>query len=274
MHLRSRGLGTDLLIAGFDGELLDRGDYLVALTPANPTFWFGNFVLFRDAPRPGERERWERVFAEEVGSRPGVGHVNLLFDRTDGEVGAAEEFVDGGYLLLRDLFLRATGTRPTERRVPGAVVRPLEGDAEWAQALAVLHATAPGDQEPAGFRAFQTRNHARYRRMAEAGFGFVYGAFEGDRVVATMGIFGPDGLSRCQTVATHPDFQRRGYAASLVHGACEHARAELGSREIWMRADAEGGARRVYERVGFEQAEQVAALARARPPDGPGAAPG
>ena len=47
-----------------------------------------------------------------------------------------------------------------------------------------------------------------------------------------------------------------------MHGACEHARTELGCDEIWIRADPDGDAMRIYERLGFELAEHANSWAR------------
>lgn len=265
MPLRSAGLATELMLARFDGEVVEREEHVVVRTPSNPRFWFGNFVLFAGPPAPGDGARWERIFAAEIGGRPGVEHVNLAWDAVAGEVGAASELVAAGYELIRGVFLAAERTRPAAR---DATVRPLATEAEWRAALAVHHAVAdPGASgvDPGGVRAFQAAQHARYRLMAAAGFGHAYGAFVDGRLVGTMGVFGPDERAdavRCQSVAVHPDFQRRGLGAALVHGACGHALAATGAGRVWMYGDPDGRARRVYEAVGFRPEEHVAALAR------------
>jgi len=37
MKVHSLGYQTDLIFPAFDGEVIDRGDYLVIKTPSNPT---------------------------------------------------------------------------------------------------------------------------------------------------------------------------------------------------------------------------------------------
>ena len=39
MIIRSLGYCTDLFFPRFDGEVIDRGDFLIIRTPANPTFY-------------------------------------------------------------------------------------------------------------------------------------------------------------------------------------------------------------------------------------------
>ena len=70
-NLRCRGLATDLMIAEMDGEVRVCEDYVVARTPASPNFWWGNFVLFREAPKAGQVRKWEGVFDEEIGGSGG-----------------------------------------------------------------------------------------------------------------------------------------------------------------------------------------------------------
>ena len=53
----SAGWRTDLIFARFDGELIERPDCLVVRTPANPSFWWGNFLLFDHAPKAGWARR-------------------------------------------------------------------------------------------------------------------------------------------------------------------------------------------------------------------------
>ena len=48
---RSLGWRTDLIFARFDGKVAPRSDHLVIRTPPNPTFWWGNSLLFDHAPR-------------------------------------------------------------------------------------------------------------------------------------------------------------------------------------------------------------------------------
>ena len=65
-------------------------------------FRFGNFLLFDDAPRPGDGERWERLFEREFADEPRVRHCTLRWDRPDGETGAmTEEFTARGYTRSR-----------------------------------------------------------------------------------------------------------------------------------------------------------------------------
>ena len=61
----------------------DHGDHLVVRTPANPSFWWGNFILVaRHRPAPVDATRWRALFAREF---PDAGHCAIGVDSVDGE---------------------------------------------------------------------------------------------------------------------------------------------------------------------------------------------
>jgi hypothetical protein len=67
VDVASLGFQTDLMIRRLAGSVIvDRREYLVVRTPANPGFWWGNFLLFPAPSRPGE-------VADELGPVPGNG---------------------------------------------------------------------------------------------------------------------------------------------------------------------------------------------------------
>jgi len=66
MQVSSLGFRTDLMIRRMAGSVVeDRGDWLVVRTLANPTFWWGNFLLFPTPPATGDIRRWITVFRTE-----------------------------------------------------------------------------------------------------------------------------------------------------------------------------------------------------------------
>ena len=74
MRVQSLACQTDLNLTQFDGQIIDRGHYLVVVTPSNPTYFWGNYLLFDDPPSPRDFARWQSLFATEIGNRPGIVH--------------------------------------------------------------------------------------------------------------------------------------------------------------------------------------------------------
>jgi ribosomal protein S18 acetylase RimI-like enzyme len=268
MRVTSRGLATNLVLAGFDGEVV-HGQYVAVRTPSNPAFWWGNFVLFGELP-PGERiEDWEATFDREVGRPvPGVEHRHFAWDTIQCELGDAQAFVARGYALGRDIFLSLSAERvlrsPHHRR--DIVVRPIAGDAEWAAALALQHESLTPERDTPSFRAYQSAELRRARAMTESGFMQWFGAFARERLVAGMGLCVQQGVGRCQAVATSPSDRRQGHSSTLVHDVSAYGFERMGATEIWIMTDEDNPAARVYRAVGFEDAERVASLSMSRRP--------
>jgi hypothetical protein len=49
----SLGWRSHLIFPRFDGHVTAREHYLLVRTPHDPTYWWGNFLLFDHAPREG-----------------------------------------------------------------------------------------------------------------------------------------------------------------------------------------------------------------------------
>src|SRR3954451_484204 len=60
------GWHTDLAVRRLDGSTIEeRADHVVVRTPANPLFYWGNFVLVTDPDSLDDPERWLAVFESE-----------------------------------------------------------------------------------------------------------------------------------------------------------------------------------------------------------------
>ena len=77
MSIQSLGYRTDLFFSRLSGEVTDNGEYLCIRTPSNPTYWWGNYLLFKRAPRLGDaphgrggRERREERHRQAAARRP------------------------------------------------------------------------------------------------------------------------------------------------------------------------------------------------------------
>jgi len=59
MQVQSLGYRTDLVVRRLAGsQLVEAGDHLVVRTPANPSFYWGNFILVGGGCDPGDHNRW------------------------------------------------------------------------------------------------------------------------------------------------------------------------------------------------------------------------
>lgn len=260
MQVQSLGFRTELFFPQFDGHITDRGDYLVVLTPTNPTFFWGNFLLFAQAPRPGDFERWQTVFRREIGEQINAHHMAFAWDTITGDAGEIQPFLDNGFNFMESVVLTTRQVHPPPKLNHEVTVRPLGEDWEWAKALENQILCRDPDHSLEGYTLFKQQQMARYRAMARAGWGQWFGAFLDKQLVADLGLYCRDGIGRFQNVGTHPDFRRRGICGTLVYQAACYGFDTLKAQTLVMIADEHYHAAKIYESIGFSPTEHLVAL--------------
>lgn len=248
MEIVNLGYRTDLMLLQLAGsEVADRGEYLVVRTPANPTFWWGNFLLFAADFGPADVDARLQTFHAEF---PAAKHVAFGIDTIDGVVGAADALAAAGLSLERNTVMTASEVRAPARPNTEATYRPLASDDDWAQLLVLTLVCSPSDTP--GYAEFTRRKTLAERGLVEAGRATWFGAFDGDRLQASLGLVTDgSGVARFQNVQTHPDDRGRGLASSLVHRASTYGLSELGAHTLVMVADPDYLAIRIYRALGF-----------------------
>jgi GNAT superfamily N-acetyltransferase len=253
----SLGFRTDVALRVLEGaEVADRGDHLVVRTPANPGFWWGNFVLLAAPPGPGTASTWLARFAAEF---PAARHVAFGVDTTDGPAAAPADFLAAGLEPQRATVLTCTAIRPPPQPNAEAEFRPLASDADWRQS-GDLGLRCYGDD---GSPEYRDRRIAARRRLTRTGRGAWFGAFSGGRLVAQLGMCDAGGgLARYQDVETDPAARRQGLAGTLVWHAGRYGHEILGAGTLVIVADPAGVAIRVYRACGFADRERQFTLER------------
>lgn len=260
MEVQSLGYRTDLIFPEFDGEIIDRGSYLVILTPSNPTYHWGNFLLFPNPPGKDDFNNWKSIFAREIGSRLNVKHIAFGWDTVEGQLGEVRPFLDEGFNLNQSVVLTAHQVKIPPKYNREVIIRPVTEDWEWEQAVENQIACRPSEFGLPGYRVFKQAQMARYRQMTRAGLGAWFGAFLEKRLVADLGVFVTDTIGRFQQVETHPDYRRRGICGALVYQASCYALEHMKVGTLVMAADENYHAARIYESLGFKPKEYQASL--------------
>jgi GNAT superfamily N-acetyltransferase len=256
VRVRSLGFRTDLELRALEGATIDdRGDYLVIRSPDNPDFWWGNFVLLRDPPKTGGT--WLARFAAEF---PAARHIAIGVDTTaEALVVVPVEFMAAGLEPQRATVLTASDIRPPPHLNTDAEIRLLDSDADWQQSVGLAVRCFDGG-EPGDY--LERRAVAR-RRLTRAGAGAWFGAFDGGRLIAQLGLFDVgDGYARYQHVETDPAARRQGLAGTLVWYAGRYGREVLGARTLVIVADPADVAIRVYRACGLTDRESQLSFER------------
>jgi GNAT superfamily N-acetyltransferase len=253
MQATSLGFLTDVALRVAEGaEVTDRGDCLVVRSPDNPAFWWGNFLLL--AAWPGDNDGWLDRFAAEF---PQARHVAIGVDAAEAGGGLPAEFAT--LEPASSTVLTCAAIQIPRRLNTAAEIRTLKSDRDWQQSVE-LNMRCYGEEEPSDF---QQRRAATRRRLTRAGRAAWFGAFDGDRLLAQLGVCDAGGgLARYQDVDTDPAARRRGLAAMLVWRAGRFAHAELGATTLVIVADPAEEAIRVYRDCGFADAQTQFSFAR------------
>ena len=257
MHLDSPGLSTDLALLRLQGSTIEhRGDHFVVRTTANPTFRWGNFVLVPTRAHADEVDRWVSCFEAAL---PEAQHRAVAFARSGGDT---EAWAARGYDVEGDVDL-ATTTVPVAADPPDGIhLRALAGDPDWEQSVHV----GGGDTTElanAGQLDFERRRAAAQRVLVESGRARWIGAFDGDRLVARLGIVRLGDLARYQDVVTLASHRRQGIAGALVRAAGEWALEDPAVGELVIVAEEGGPAVGLYQRAGFAEVARHVGVSRA-----------
>ncbi len=259
MQLRSLGYRTDLMFHRSEGDVTDRGRYLVVRTPRNPTYRWGNFLIFDAPPGPGDFGRWRALFEQEVGKPPAVTHKVFGWDAVEEGAGEVEPFVEAGYTLETSAVMTTSTLKPPPKYNRDVELRELT-EADYA-AVIDLHVLSGYEGETeADHRRFWEANMRGFGRMVRAGRGAWFGAFSGGELVADMGIFTDGELARYQAVVTHPEYRRRGICGTLLYEVGRYALGQRGARTLVIVADDAYFAKNIYASVGFTPRERQVGL--------------
>lgn len=257
MTPRSLALRTDLgLLALRGAHIADRGDYLAVETPGNHDYYFGNLLALPAAPQVGEVAYWTRRFADELGHHADIRHVTFQWDDPTGATGATDELVAAGFEVgVHDVLTATALAAPRPPDLRGLELRPLEP--------ADLDATAElnwyiADRHDDNYRTFLWRRAEWQAQLVERGAARFWGAFDGELLVASLGLVPVAGVRRFQDVQTIPQHRKRGLASALLVAAA----AEAGSGPLVIIAEHAGDAARLYQQCGFAIAERVGSACR------------
>lgn len=269
---------TDLIFARFDGLVEPRGDHLVVRTPTNPTYWWGNYLLFEQPPREGQADDWIAAFDETIRlEQPASSHLAFGIDAAQ-DFELPPDFAAAGLVKDRSTVLTLQRDMLDPAQPPLArefQVRALELPARIAQVVELQAAVNAADGEGAhaepAYSEFRTRQMERYAAMQDAGLGHWFGVFartpRGEQLVASCGLFrdrrGGGAVARFQYVCTHPEWRERGLATALIHAVCRHGLEVMHDETLVIVADPADRAIRIYETLGFERERDVFTLERA-----------
>lgn len=249
-HIRNLGYLTDCILRSYTGTVEQKNGYIVIRSPENPTFHWGNFLLFPEAPTSEDSENWIQLFEREIGKD--IGHLTFGWDSdTEGDY---KKFIALGFEVERDVCLTLEKLHSPPPCSLDYEIRRIESDAEWDELTESQVISSGKDSPNTAFRDFKIRQFADYRIAQELGYGDWWGAFHQGRLVADMGLYYDPSktIARFQSVETHPEYRRRGLCSNLLHQLIVGAQNRYQIEQFVICTEADGDGQKVYERMGFK----------------------
>ncbi len=250
------------MIRALEGsQVVQHPDYVTVRTPANPAFFWGNFMLL---PARAAHEGAEPCLARFRSEFPDSAHVALGIDVTSGAAAGLDDFAAAGLDVQHDTVLTAGALREPPHPNQAAVLRELAGDDDWRQSVQLRAVCDAEEESSAAGPAFIAARDAARRTLAGTGHGAWFGAFIDGQLASQLGVFSDRrGVARYQEVATHPDARRQGLAATLLCHAARYAAGQLAATTLVIVADPGEPAIGLYRAVGFADHETEVSVSRA-----------
>jgi len=265
----SEALRSELIFLAGSGSVRRVGDCVVVLTPDNPTYWWGNTLIFDAPPGVGDFDRWRLAFDRLVrATQPASRHTTFSWPGVD--AGDTAPFLAAGFVPFDSVACAADRDTPIAAPHPNRDVDVAAFEVgDWDRLLELMIAMRDAGQSREGYGVFAERRIAGWRRLVARDRGTWFGAFERGhgRLLSALGIFVEDRsdangvrLGRFQHVLTDPAARRRGLAGTQVAHASRFAFERLGATRLLIVADEHDVARRVYLGCGYQVAGQTRGL--------------
>ena len=254
------GWATDLAINELAGATVEEhDDYIVVRSPHNPDYHWGNCLLVTDSDSVNDADRWIARFQAE---HPSADWISIGLTEFPTDISAW----DAADVHLEQLDVLSTRTVPHSSPLPDGYTSRQLMPADWRALVErdLEENLNTGDYDPVIYERFLGERTAAQQSLCERGVAAWFGAFDGDQLVADLGIVRCGTTARYQAVGTHPDHRRRGLASHLLGEAAEWAAAN-GCDNWVILTEASNDAGRVYRRAGLEP-DIASVSAYRRPP--------
>ena len=236
----------DFDFPGLIEQIEDCGDYIALRTPSLPGFFWGNYLLFPNAPGPEDFDRWRAAFRAEFGSVEELHHEAFGWDTPTGEVGNVEPFVNAGFEVSRLSVMLAKQVKRPPYLSTEVEVRVADSEQEWTAAIDCI---AEDSREGVTMNRRLARKLEIWRELTEKSAGVWYNACLDGRVVGGLGTY------LIQNTLVVDDVAR-----TAVYTACHQSIEQPDVERLLLYAEHGSAAERMYQQIGFRTTEQLLEL--------------
>jgi N-acetylglutamate synthase-like GNAT family acetyltransferase len=249
-NIRNLGYKTDCIIRNFGGTIEECENYYIVRMPDNPTFYSGNSLLFRSPPNKGSFENWMEVHDKEFG----LDSAHVTFGWDSEERGEVSTFEENGFSVEMDSIMHLVSLGSVRPSLVDIEIKKIACDEDWEAVveLQLLHSEEEGISDV--FRKFKSDLFKTYRKISSHSHGDWWGAFVGSKIVGNLGLYFDENnaVGRFQSIGTHPDYRKKGICSNLLWSVCRYAQEVVGVSELYICADVDSAAFRLYQGLGFD----------------------
>ena len=257
MKIKSLGLRTDIMFFKFQNNVIEKQDYIVITTPENPTFFWGNMLIYPKKLNVDCFERWNKDFKKEFHHIKEIEHITFAWEEA-GDIQEIKKFIDNGFEYNESLILISNKNKIKLMFQNNHIVcRRITTEIQWKNLIEfqVLNNT---DFRVEEYHSFIQKRFKNYRNLSKAGHGHWYGAYLNGKLVSDLGLFWEEGLARFQNIKTISEFRKRGISQTLINFAVH----DSGCSNFVIEAEEDGPALNMYKSIGFELKEKIYSMCR------------
>ena len=260
-YTTSLGFQSERVINHLESVVLERPDYRILRTPANPGYYFGNLLALKVPLHSQSMAEWQACFAQAFAQDPLVQHQTYSWrPGPDQNMTTVEAFVSAGFDYEQMHVLAAT---PDSFAAPDALnlevhLRDLTTADDWQQWLNLARLDFLHNPNPESVERYLAGKIANYRQLSAGGYGRYLGAFIDHRLIGYAGLYQLDRLARFQSGLVLPEFENRNIAKTLLSQLVAQAPEHI--KRFVIIADAHYHATGLYQRLGFKIVERECSL--------------
>lgn len=247
-----------MIFARNESEIIERESYIVVKTMSNPTFHWGNYLIFKRAPKIGDIANWINIFQKEFSHYKEFEHYVFTWDELS--MPDSPEYLQYNFDLEKSVSLATENLVSPKHYNRDVITRPLVSPEDWEEADELQTLTRDAKFDYAGYKEFKLKQSLAYQKLIAKNRGARFGAFLNTKLVADLGIYFEDSLARYQSVVTHPDHRGIGICGTLVYESGKYALENWPVTKLAMEADPDYHAAGIYESVGFSPVENSYSL--------------
>ena len=257
------GLRTELMMLKPFGALTSHFDCLQFVSPAMPDYFFGNCLIFPKPPALGDFPLWTSRFETLFADTAGIRHQTFLWPSHRFDPSDILPFTEADFELEATAVMASAHPKAHRPLRTGIELRQVTSDADWQAASDLQISVGLEDMEYAGYSDFERRRMAILKHWAVTGKSGWFGAFDGSKLVGSLGLYVEGEVARYQAVGTYKEYRGRGIAGALLEFAARCIAEQHQVDQFVIIANQDSTAHRLYLKSGFDFHSAEHALIRA-----------